>query len=140
MEHWKVWILAGLILGVAELLLIPAQFLLLALGVSAFLTGVLTWLFSMNSYWQLGSFALISAALVPLFVFRWRRRMPAFGSTAGEAALTPQEAEVVSAAPLTIKLKGDHFPAECAAGQSFEPGEKVLVRGFSGITAQIDKR
>lgn len=138
MVEWKVWILLGLGLCIAELVVFPAQFLLFALGVAALLAGV-AGIFGLALPGQLLVFAASAAVLLPLFVFAWRRRMPVHVATPGEAGLAPQPADVVSVEPLAIRLKGDRFPAESLRGEAYQPGERVYVHGFRGITAQISR-
>jgi membrane protein implicated in regulation of membrane protease activity len=141
MAAWKLWIVLGLLLAVAELLVLPAQFLLVALGVCAILVGVLAWGTDLSYAAQLAWFAGLAIVLVPVFVYVWRRKAPIrYAGTAGESQSAPQQAEVIRADPLLIKLRGDEFPAEAPEGVVFSAGEKVTVRGFSGITAQIEKR
>lgn len=141
MAAWKLWIIFGLVLAIAELLLVPTQFLLVALGVCAILVGFMAWGFDLSWTAQLAWFAGLAIVLVPVFVMVWRRKAPIrYAGTAGESQSAPQPAEVIRADPLTIKLRGDEFPAEAADGLVFTAGEKVTVRGFSGITAQIEKR
>jgi membrane protein implicated in regulation of membrane protease activity len=141
MAVWKLWILFGLVLAVAELLLVPAQFLLIALGVCAVLVGVLTWGTDMGYSAQLAWYAGFSVVLVPLFVYLWRRRAPVrYAGTAGETQTAPQPAEVVLSDPLTVKLRGDRFPAKATDGSEFQVGEEVQVHGFSGITALVTRK
>lgn len=135
---WKIWIALGLFLSILELLLVPAQFLLVALGVCALLVGVLAWTLDLGLQAQLFWFAGLSVILVPVFVFAWRRSMPArYRGTAAETSATPQIGQVVSTDPLKVKLFGDTYPAESIDGTSFEPGDPVSIEGFSGITARI---
>lgn len=141
MAAWKLWIILGLILAVAELLVLPAQFLLVALGICAILVGVLVWGTDMSYPTQLAWFAGLAIVLVPVFVYVWRRKAPVrYAGTAGESPHAPQRAEVIKVEPLTVRLRGDSFPAQAAEGVQFEIGEGVTVNGFSGITAQIEKR
>ncbi|MGY6629934.1 MAG: NfeD family protein [Wenzhouxiangella sp.] len=140
MAAWKLWIVAGLVLAVAELMILPAQFLLVALGICAILVGFIAWGFDLTFAAQLAWFAGLAILLVPLFVFIWRRKAPIrYAGTAGESGHAPQRGEVVKTHPLTIRLRGDQFPASGPAGLVFQPGETVRVHGFDGITAQIEK-
>ncbi|TVQ40992.1 MAG: hypothetical protein EA370_02850 [Wenzhouxiangella sp.] len=140
MDAWKLWIIAGIVLAIAELLLIPAQFLLVALGLCAMLVGILTWGADLGQAAQLGWFAGLSIVLVPLFVTIWRRKAPVrYPGTAGESGTAPQSARIVNLDPLTIALRGDRFPAKGPGDCAFEIGEEVMVTGFSGITAEVRK-
>ena len=140
MAAWKLWIIFGIILAVAELLVLPAQFLLVALGLCAILVGILTWGTDPGYSGQLAWFAGLAVVLVPVFVYVWRRKAPIrYAGTAGEAANAAQPAEVIAIEPLTVKLRGDRFPASSVGEERFEIGEKVLVERFEGITAQVRK-
>jgi membrane protein implicated in regulation of membrane protease activity len=141
MAAWKLWILFGLFLAVAELLLVPAQFLLIALGVCALLVGMLTWGADLSYSGQLAWFAVLSIVLVPVFVYQWRRRAPVrYAGTAGETQTAPQLAEVIASDPLTVRLRGDRFPAKATDGSQFQIGDEVRVHGFSGITALVTRK
>jgi membrane protein implicated in regulation of membrane protease activity len=140
MAAWKLWIIFGIILAVAELLVLPAQFLLVALGLCAILVGILTWGTDLGYSAQLAWFAGLAVVLVPVFVVVWRRKAPIrYAGTAGETPNAPQPAEVIALEPLTVKLHGDRFPASSAGEEHFKIGEKVLVERFEGITAQVRK-
>ncbi len=138
MEAWKLWLLLGVLMAIAELMVVPAQFLLLALGLCAILVGLLTWGFDLSYSAQLAWFAGLAIVLVPVFVKIWRKKAPIrYAGTAGEAGSAPQLGKVLSGDPLTIELHGDRFPAEAADAQSFQPGDRVRVEGFAGITAKV---
>lgn len=138
MSDWQVWVLLAIALALAEIFLIPAQFVLLALGVAALAVGGVVVLFDPSLSAQLAIFAVVAIVLVPLFVRRWRQRhIVRYAGTAGESGHVPMQAKVVSTEPLAISLKGDRFPA--SADPAFKPsiGEAVRVHGFDGITARI---
>ena len=140
MATWKLWIVLGLVLAILELLMVPAQFLLIALGVCAILVGVAALITDMGLQAQLAWYAGLAAVLVPVFVYTWRRRAPVrYPGPAGETPSAPQLARVVATDPLTVALRGDRFPAEGPEGTVFEMGEEVRVERFSGITATIRK-
>lgn len=139
MAAWKLWFLIGLGLGIVELL-VPAKFLLVALGVCAVLVGIVTWSMDLGTTAQFVWFAVLAAALIPLFIYLWRRRAPVrYPGTAGEVASAPQWGEVISTDPLTIKLRGDRYPARLLHGTAPAPGDEIRVEGFDGITALISK-
>jgi membrane protein implicated in regulation of membrane protease activity len=140
MAAWKLWIVFGIILAVAELLVLPAQFLLVALGVCALLVGVLTWGADLGYQAQLAWFAGLAVLLVPTFVYVWRQKAPVrYAGTAGETPNAPQLAEVMSLEPLAIRLRGDRFPARITDQATLAVGDQVLVERFDGITAQVRK-
>jgi membrane protein implicated in regulation of membrane protease activity len=141
MDAWKLWIFAGVVLAILEILVLPAQFLLVALGLCAVIVGLLAWGTDIGTMAQLAWFGALALVLVPGFVVTWRRRMPIrYPGTAAEVGQAPQVAEVIETSPLTIRLLGDRFPARAEGDERFEIGEQVSVVRFSGITATITKK
>jgi membrane protein implicated in regulation of membrane protease activity len=140
MDAWKLWMIAGVVLAILEILVLPAQFLLVALGLCAVIVGVLAWSTDIGTIAQLAWFGALALVLVPGFVVTCRRKMPVrYHGTAAEVGQAPQVAEVVGTDPLTIRLLGDRFPARPEGDEHFEIGEQVCVVRFSGITATITK-
>lgn len=138
MTAWQVWVLLAIVLALAEIFMIPAQFVLVALGAAALVVGVGTAVFGLSTAAQLALFAAVSVLLVPVFVQRWRRRhIVRFAGTAGESGHVPMQGTVVSLQPLAISLKGDRFPATAEDASALAVGDAVQVRGFDGITARI---
>jgi len=138
MDAWKLWIIFGLVLAVAELLVLPAQFLLVALAICALVVGVLTWGTDLGAQAQMAWFAGLAVVLVPVFVVVWRRKaVVRYAGTAGETPHAPQTATVVSLDPLAVKLNGDRFPAETDQDEPFVIGQRVQVHRFAGITAFV---
>ncbi len=138
MDAWKLWIIFGLVLAIAELLVLPAQFLLVALGICALLVGVLAWGTDIGTQAQMAWFAVLAVVLVPLFVVIWRRKSTVrYAGTAGETPHAPQTATVVSLDPFAVKLNGDRFPAETDQEAPFFLGQRVQVHRFAGITAFV---
>jgi membrane protein implicated in regulation of membrane protease activity len=141
MDAWKLWMIAGVVLAILEILVLPAQFLLVALGLCAVLVGVLAWSTDIGTMAQLAWFGALAVVLVPGFVVTWRRKMPVrYPGTAAEVGQAPQVAEVIETDPLTVRLLGDRFPARAAGDEHFEIGEQVCVVRFSGITATITRK
>lgn len=139
MAIWKLWIVLGVVLAILEVVL-PAQFLLVALGVCAILVGLLTWAFDLSHQAQLAWSAGLAIVLVPAFVYLWRRRVPVrYPGTAGEAGSAPQLGKVVSVDPLFVLLHGDRYPADSLDGTELHPGDVVRIEKFSGITASVRK-
>lgn len=140
MDAWKLWMIAGVVLAIVEILVVPAQFLLVALGLCALIVGLLAWSTDIGTLAQLAWFGALALVLVPGFVVTWRRRMPIrYPGTAAEVGQAPQLAEVIETSPLTIRLLGDRFPARSEGNETFKIGEQVCVVRFSGITATITK-
>lgn len=138
-SDWQIWLLAGLLLALSELL--GAQFVLLALGAAAAVTGALTAAFDLTLNIQLASFAAISAVTVPLGI-RWyrgvsRAKWPGLIGEGGEIGM---RARVVRENGRTgVKLQGHFFPARLADGGEPPVKSEVEITGISGITAIVKR-
>lgn len=140
MAAWKLWILLGLVLAVSEIVIVPAQFVLVALGVCAIIVGLVVATTGIGLGAQLGLYSALAILLIPVFVRLWRRRTPVrYSGTAGESNLASQVGVVLTTEPLRIRLNSDQFPARNTDGQPLHVGDEVLVEGFNGITANIRK-
>jgi len=134
---WQIWLLAGLLLALSELL--GAQFVLLALGAAAILTGVLSAAFDMTLNLQLVSFAAISAVTVPLGI-RWYRKVSRakWPGLIGEGGEIGARARVVREnGRIGVRLQGHFFPARLADGGEPPETSEVEIAGMSGITAIV---
>jgi membrane protein implicated in regulation of membrane protease activity len=140
MAVWQLWILFGLLLAISEILIVPAQFVLVALGVCALIVGAVVAFTDIGPGLQLGLYAGLAIALIPVFVKIWRRRSTSrYSGTAGEASLGGQVGIVESLEPLRIRLHSDRFPAHNLDATPLAVGDRVQVHGFSGITASVRK-
>ncbi len=134
---WQVWLLAGLLLALSELM--GAQFVLLALGAAAALTGVSSAAFDLTLNSQLMVFAAISAVTVPLGI-RWYRaasgsKRPGLIGEGGEVGMRARV--TMEGGRAGVRLQGHFFPARLADGSSPPEGAEVEVTGMSGITVTV---
>ncbi|MCG8433458.1 MAG: NfeD family protein [Gammaproteobacteria bacterium] len=133
---WQVWLMLGVLLAIAEL--IGAEFILLALGVSFMLVAAVTAAFGLSFNAQLITAGLISAVLVPSFVYIYRRTLQAAAKpvVAGEGGLLGQEVVLQARddGRLGVEAEGDFFPAQGESDETLRPGQKVKVTALKGIT------
>ncbi len=138
---WQIWLLIGLLLAAAELM--GASFILVALGVTAFVVALATALYpGMSVPAQLLLFAATGLALVPGFVYQFRRWHRSRASTmAGEAGgdASPTLAVETDGRRPGVRLHGDFFPAEARDGGELVVGEHVRIHHFEGITARVTR-
>jgi|TARA_B100000745_G_scaffold144714_1_gene94733 membrane protein implicated in regulation of membrane protease activity len=138
-EAWHLWIIAGLLLSLLEL--IGGQFVFLAIGVSCLVGASFAGLTDQPFKWQLGVTVVAAAILIPLFVGLYRRYgMPAGRATTGEGAESTEQYHITEYnGRIGVKIKGDFFPVKEQAGSPLVVGEQVKVVKMDGITAIVYK-
>lgn len=137
-QAWQLWLAAGIVLAIAEVL--GTQFVLLALGVAFALTALVTRLFGLDLDMQLVSAAVWTAALLPVFIIYYRRHMMPVATRAlvsdglgvGDTFAIVRRGERVG-----VKIQGDFFPVEPAAG--LEEGDRVVIKDWRGICAVVER-
>ncbi len=136
-EAWQVWLGAGLLLAIAEVL--GTQFVLLALGTAFSLTALVTAVFGLDFDAQLLAAALWTALLVPAFIMFYRRRMmPGVTRTLVSDGLGIGENHTVirRGERLGVKIHGDFFPVEPIDGNVAE-GDSATIIEWRGISAIV---
>ncbi|MFT6913861.1 MAG: hypothetical protein ACJAWL_000147 [Motiliproteus sp.] len=136
-EAWEWWLLAGMVLLALEML--GLAFVALAIGLSCVAGAVTAWAGGSLTL-QIGSTVLAAMILTPVLVRLFRQRRPSDDSIvlAGEADSTGQVYTLESQqGRLGIRIKGDFFPVENTQGEVLVAGQRVIVQGFSGITALV---
>lgn len=136
-EAWQVWLGAGLLLAIAEVL--GTQFVLLALGTAFSLTALVTAVFGLDFDAQLLAAALWTALLVPAFIMFYRRRMmPGVTRTLVSDGLGIGENHTVirRGERLGVKIHGDFFPVEAIDGNVAE-GDSATIIEWRGISAIV---
>lgn len=136
-EAWQVWLGAGLLLAIAEVL--GTQFVLLALGTAFSLTALVTAVFGLDFDAQLLAAALWTALLVPAFIMFYRRRMmPGVTRTLVSDGLGIGENYTVirRGERLGVKIHGDFFPVEPIDGNVAE-GDSATIIEWRGISAIV---
>lgn len=137
--HWQIWLLIGLLLALSELM--GGQFVLLALGVAAALTGAASAALDLTFNMQLVVFAVTSAVTVPLGI-RWYRaasgsKRPGLIGEGGEIGMRARV--TVENGRIGVKLQGHFFPARLADGAMPVEDSEVEVTGMSGITVTVQE-
>ena len=139
MIPWYIWIVAGFVCGILEML--TADFFFMSVGVGAILAGILA-LLGLGTPWQI--FALIVGILVIFFgvrpFFKNRVTNP---TKFGVDALVGQEAWVLETItemkPGQIKLQGQEWKAKATTGAEIEKNASVRVDRIDGATAYVSK-
>jgi membrane protein implicated in regulation of membrane protease activity len=139
---WFLWIVTGALLLAAELFVIPADFFLVFLGLSAIAVGALAWLdlgLGASAQWAL--FAVLAAASVVAF----RRRLAARAGAAGPArvddTLVGERGVASDALPAggggRVELRGVPWSARNAGGNDLAAGARVRVQRVEGLTLWV---
>lgn len=135
MEPWLIWLLGGLVLLGAELLL-PGIFLIWV-GLAALGTGVLVWLVNPAFALVVLAFLLQLGAGIAMGVAmaRERARSPRSPNAPG-AGLVGRQGTVLGAeaGALRVRLGDSDWPARWAAGEGgAAPGEPIRVEAVEGL-------
>ncbi|WP_445398698.1 NfeD family protein [Zobellella sp. An-6] len=137
MLAWHLWLMAALLLLLAELL--GTGFFAFAMGLAA-LVAMVAALLGAGSAVQWFSFALAAAVLAPLLKRLFRRLSPSrrTSALAGEGRRQQGELVQLASGEFRLKLEGDLFLVRSDSGAELVAGQRVVVRRFDGITAVID--
>lgn len=136
---WQIWVLAGLLLALAELF--GAQFVMVALGAAALVVGAVVALWpglSLNG--QLALFAVLAAAFIPALIVLYRRTRTrrAAGLVGESGAYLDRRFTVIRRdGRLGIVVDGDFYPASLSDDRPPPEGAAVRIEGFRGITALV---
>lgn len=139
---WWAWIALGAVLLSAELFVIPTDFFLVFLGISAIAVGVLGLAGVESVPWvQWASFGVLS--LVSLVFFRrWlkahlaRADVPRVDDTlAGEVGIAREP--LAPGGVGRVELRGTSWSARNLGDAALEPGTRVRVERVDGLTLQV---
>lgn len=139
-SSWHLWLMLGMVLIIAEV--IGTEFILLALGAAALLTGAITGMFDLGLNAQLVTIAVSAAVLLPIFIRFYRRRFKATGTRAviSEGLYRDTELLIENYGERTgIRIQGDFFPAKSTEGDPLKAGELVRVLELNGLTAIVER-
>jgi len=137
---WHLWVILGLILAGLELL--GAQFVLLALGVSA-LSGALASVLGAGLNVQLISVAITALVVVPLFVRKIHPYLlpkTPYG-TLGSGAETGQLVKVIigNGGKLAVRVSGNEYPLRWEGETKPAAGDTVRILSVEGITLCVER-
>jgi membrane-bound ClpP family serine protease len=139
---WHVWFIAGLLLGVAEIL-IPG-FFILWFGVGAFLAALLAWL---SLPWAVQFGAFLASSFLLLLSSRTIFRSFLFKSqediSTNVDALTGRIGVVLKAIegdlkPGLVQLGGEKWSAVCEGEKKIMKGARVKVLGVTGNKVRVE--
>ncbi|MFB9886008.1 NfeD family protein [Balneatrix alpica] len=138
MEAWQWWILAGLVLALAELL--GAAFVALALGLACGFGALAAWLDASFKV-QLLSMAVAAALLIPLAIRLYRQRQQHWQSRqqagiVGESGQHWRAQVCEYGGRLGVRVEGNFYPL---GPGDWQPGEWLEVQGFDGITPRVTR-
>lgn len=137
MEAWHLWLIAALLLMIAELL--GTSFVAFALGLAA-LCATLLALADLPASVQWLGFAVSAALLAPLLRHLFHRYAPSHrrSALAGEEQALEGMLILDAQGQLKVKVESDTFLVRSLSQRQLTPGTAVVVRRFDGITALVD--
>ncbi len=137
MEAWHLWLLTALFLMILELL--GTGFVALAIGLAA-LVGMLAALLHLPIAAQWIVFAIAAAILAPWLRKKFSQWAPSQrkSALAGENRTLEGFLLLDSQGQLKVKVESDTFFVRSLSNRTLEPGTKVLIKDFDGITAIVD--
>ena len=139
---WWGWITVGAALLGAELFVIPTDFFLVFLGISAIAVGIISLAGVESTPWvQWATFGVLS--LVSLVFFRrWLKArassdsLPRVDDTiAGEIGVARES--LAPGAVGRVELRGTTWSARNVGDTALEPGARVRVERVDGLTLQV---
>ena len=135
---WWIWIGAGVVLALIELLAGGELWLLFA-GVSAIVVGLLAGVGMTDLAAQ---FLVFSVLAVSAFFVRRRLTRPADTGKVGSESLVgelgPATTTILPATPGTVEFRGSSWRARSATGHPIEAGTVVRVVRMEGITLFVE--
>jgi membrane protein implicated in regulation of membrane protease activity len=137
---WHMWLIAGAVLIIAEI--IGTEFILLALGLAALITALVTAVFSIEMTGQVGTYAIAALVLVPVTVLFYRRKFKATGARTlvSEGFYRDSELSIELYGERTgVRIQGDFYPAQSTEGDPLQAGELVRVLEMRGVTAIVER-
>jgi len=137
MDAWHFWLIAAIILMIVELL--GTGFYAMAIGIAA-LFGMLAALIGLPVSAQWFAFAGAAAVLAPLLKFLFSKISPSQrrSALAGEEHMLSGKIYLNSQGNLRVNVEGDSYPVKSLSARELQPGEKISIIRFDGITALTD--
>ena len=137
---WWGWIVVGAVLLGAELFIIPTDFFLVFLGVSAFAVGFIGFVGIELPQWaQWATFAVLAGLLLVFFRgwlrARWPKAARVDDTLVGEIAVTREPLPVGASGQ--IELRGSTWSARNAGDVALAPGDRARVERVEGLTLHV---
>ncbi len=140
MTHWQIWLSLALVFVVADIALAGgASGVLLVLALAA-LGAMSAALLGVDLTGQLLAAVVTGALATPLVIWVLRRVAWRSGSEARtDLRVAGRTFEVVEHRErVGIRVQGDFLPARYASGKPAQPGVRVKVLRYEGITAVVE--
>lgn len=139
MSDFALWLVAGLVVGAAEML--APGFFLIWIGLAACGTGALTAAFDLGWHGQLGGFVALTVALVGLAAWRVRHRPVPDLVNAPTAGLIGASCYALGfqAGEGRVSLRDGTWHARVADASSPVAGEVLRVVGLDGTTLLVER-
>ncbi|WMC12217.1 NfeD family protein [Oceanimonas pelagia] len=136
MLAWHLWLIAALVLLLAELL--GTGFFAFAMGLAA-LVAMTAALLDVGATGQWFAFAIATGVLAPLLKKAFRELAPSRRQSglAGESRHQTGTLVRHHSGELRLKLEGDVFMVRGLPGTELKEGEEVEIVRFDGITAIV---
>ena len=136
---WWGWIVLGAGLLAAELFVIPTDFYLVFLGISAIAVGAVAWLGAgLSPTWEWLLFAALSVAALVFFRERLAARIGAPANPRVDDTLVGEQGvareAIAAGAAGRIELRGSPWSARNVGDAPLEPGAAVRVERVEGLT------
>lgn len=137
MDAWHFWIIAGLLLALAELL--GLGFFALALGLAC-LVGAVAAFFEASLAIQWLATGIAAAVIAPTLTRALKKtsRSNRFAGLAGEDRAQAGLVVIDAQGQPRVRVEGDLYPVRSLTGRVLTEGESVTIQRFDGITALIE--
>ena len=137
METYLIWLIAGFVLVIAELL--TGTFFLLVLGIAAFAGSAMAW-FGLG-FW----FEALGAAVVAIAGVFWVRQQRKAMQRPDMAGLDVGQAVAFESwlsreqGAARVKYRNTQWDAEVDGERDFEPGQVLFIHAVEGNTLKVSK-
>jgi len=138
METYLVWLAAGFVLVIAEL--VTGTFFLLVLGIAAFAGSATAW-FGLG-FW-VEALCAAAVAIAGVFWVQQRRKtmpQPDMASLDVGQAVTLESWMNREQGAARVKYRNTQWDAEVEGERGFDPGEVLFIHAVNGNTLKVAKR
>ena len=138
METYLVWLAAGFVLVIAEL--VTGTFFLLVLGIAAFAGSATAW-FGLG-FW-VEALCAAAVAIAGVFWVQQRRKtmpQPDMASLDVGQAVTLESWRNREQGAARVKYRNTQWDAEVEGERGFDPGEVLFIHAVNGNTLKVAKR
>jgi membrane protein implicated in regulation of membrane protease activity len=138
---WWGWVVVGAALLAAEIFVIPTDFYLVFLGVSALAVAFVLWLgLDLATSTQLALFAVLAVTSLVFFRRRFKRRTGGSAARVDDTLVgergTAREA-IAMGATGRVELRGAPWTARNVGPSAIEAGSAVVVERVEGLTLHV---